>query len=79
MVVKEIIVKESLVVDKDTLEQAGLAGPLKLIIQKGEIRILPQTTIEPEILLETLAGCLGEEAAEDYDFKLDIGGYYETR
>lgn len=81
MVVKEIevIAEGSLVVDQEVLEAAGLSGHLRLVIQKGEIRILPEATFDPEQVLEDLAGCLGQESATEYDFYLKIGGLYETR
>jgi hypothetical protein len=30
-------------------------------------------------LLDELAGCLGEETAQNYNFKLKIGSFYEAR
>ena len=44
--------------------------------------VLPQeeSTLERDTrLLDKLGGCLGEESVEEYDFDLDIGGYYEAR
>jgi hypothetical protein len=32
-----------------------------------------------EKVLDELAGCLGEEPVQNYDFKLKIGGFYEAR
>ncbi len=81
MVVKEITVatKGDLIVEQETLSEAGLGGHLRLIIQKGEIRILSGATLDPEKVLDELAGCLGEEPATKYDFQLKIGGLYEAR
>ena len=81
MVVKEVRVTagEDLVVDRKTLEEAGLGECLRLIIQKGEIRILSESAQDPEKVLEDLAGCLGQEAASEYDFRLKISGLYEAR
>lgn len=81
MVVKEIEVEAegNLVVDQETLGAAGLGKRLRLIIQKGEIRILSETAFDPEEVLEDLAGCLGQEAATEYDFQLKIGGLHEAR
>lgn len=81
MVVKEIEVgaEGELVVDQEILGAAGLGKRLRLIIQKGEIRILPESTSDPEEALEDLAGCLGRESAMEYDFHLKIGGLYEAR
>lgn len=81
MVVKEIevIAEGNLVVDQEILDEAGLSGHLRLIIQKGEIRILPEATFDPEKVLEELAGCLGQEPATEYDFCLKIGSLYEAR
>lgn len=75
----EVFAEGKLVVPKDTLEEAGLRGSLRLIIQQGEIRILPQSKTAPESVLEDLAGCLGNEPVADYDFRLKIGGLYEAR
>lgn len=82
MVVKEIevMVEEgNLVVDEETLNAAGLGRHLRLIIQPGEIRILPEAALDPEKVLADLAGCLGQESATEYDFHLKIGGLYEAR
>ena len=81
MVVKEIEIgsEGNLVVDQKTLGAAGLGKRLRLVIQKGEIRILPEAEPNPEKLLEDLAGCLGHELATEYDFQLKMGGLYETR
>lgn len=81
MVTKEIEVvpQGDLVVGQQTLREAGLTGRLRLIVQKGEIRVVPESLLEPEIVLKNLAGCLGREAAAEYDFQLKIGGFYEAR
>jgi len=68
-----------LILDQKTLQAAGLLGRVRLFIGRGEIRIVSDTAPEPEALLDELAGCLGEESAEDYDFGLKIGGLYEAR
>lgn len=64
----EIVAEGNLVVDQETLDAAGLGRHLRLIIQKGEIRILPEASVAPEELLDELAGCLGQESATEYDF-----------
>ena len=81
MVVKEVEVEAegNLVVDQEMLGAAGLGKRVRLLIRKGEIRILPEALLYPEKELEDLAGCLGEESATDYDFRLKIGGLYEAR
>jgi len=81
MVVKEleIVTEGDLVVDREALKAAGLGTRLRLVIQKGEIRILPETPSDPEKLLDDLAGCLGQELATEYNFDLKIGGLYEAR
>ena len=75
----EVVTEGDLVVDQETLDAAGLGRHLRLIIQKGEIRILPEATVAPEELLDELAGCLGQEPATEYDFHLEIGSLYEAR
>lgn len=81
MVLQELdmTTRGELIIDQRSLENAGLGGRVRLIIRKGEIRILPETTLDPKKVLKELAGCLGQEAAEKYDFHLKIGGYYEAR
>ena len=71
-----------LTIDQEVLQEADLVGPLQLLVQKGEIRIVRDVALEEEDaldLLDELAGCLGQESAEDYDFNLKIGGLYEAR
>jgi hypothetical protein len=81
MVIKQIDLtpQGDLIVDQDTLKEAGLMGQAQLIIQSGEIRIVPKPSLDPKLVLDELAGCLGQEAAEEYDFQLKVGGYYEAR
>jgi hypothetical protein len=66
-------------IERGALEEAGLQGPLQIIVGRGEIRILPAEMTEPLRILEELAGCLGQEPATSYDFQLKIGGLYEAR
>ncbi len=81
MIVKEleVIAQGNLVVDQETLKAAGLGERLRLIIQEGEIRILPEASSDPKKVLDELAGCLGQESATDYDFDLKVSGLYEAR
>lgn len=78
---KEITVTATgdLVVTKATLDEAGLSGVLRLVIQQGEIHILPKSAIAAEDVVQELAGCLGQEPATAYDFHLKLGGLYEAR
>ncbi len=59
MVVKkiEVMTGEDLVVKQEILGTAGLGRHLQLIIQQGEIRILPEAASDPEKVLADLAGC----------------------
>ena len=66
-------------IERGGLEEAGLKGPLQIIVGRGEIRILPMETPEALRMLDELAGCLGQEPATAYDFQLKIGGLYEAR
>jgi hypothetical protein len=72
MFVKEIDIgtQEELVVDHEMLKEAGLSGRLRLLVQEGEIRILPEVAPDPKQIVAELAGCLGEEQASEYDFQL---------
>lgn len=75
----EAVPEGDLRLDHELLKKAGLRGRLRLIIQPGEIRILPETPTDAEGVLNNLAGCLGQESAAEYDFGLKIGGLYEAR
>jgi hypothetical protein len=78
---KEVTVKVQgdLVVSQATLGEAGLSGRLRLIVQPGEIRILPEPTSDAEDVVQELAGCLGHEPATAYDFHFKLGSLYEAR
>ena len=71
--------QRTLVLEKEILTEAGLDKQVRIIVNKGEIRIVAVPKNDPEILLEELEGCLGEELASEYDFKLKIGSLYEAR
>lgn len=75
----EVIPKGDLIVEQEMLREAGLTGRLRLFVQPGEIRILPEAALDSGKKLEELAGCLGRESASEYDFQLKIGGLYEAR
>lgn len=73
-----VAAEEGLLLEESLLQKAHLGQQVRIVIQKGEIRLLPveENWIE---FLDDLAGCLGEEPARNYDFKLKIGGFYEAR
>ena len=71
--------EQDLLLNKKLLKEAGLDGPLKVVIRPGEIRIVPEVEPKPEEILNRLAGCLGSEKAREYDFDLKLGGLYEAR
>jgi len=75
----ELAPHDNLIVKHETLDEAGLRGRLCLLVQKGEIRILPETGFDTEKVLDELAGCLGQENAADYDYSLKTGDLYEAR
>jgi len=74
----EIGPEGNLVIHKQDLEEAGLIKDLKVVVGKGEIRILSENS-QAQQILDDLAGCLGKEKASDYDFGLKIGGIHEAR
>lgn len=78
--VKELEVPRNgdLVIAQKLLDEAGLGNNLRLVIRKGIIHVLPAAS-DAEKILKELAGCLGEEAATDYDFGMKLGGLYEAR
>jgi len=76
---KEVTAEKDLVIGRDILDEANLGKNLSLIIQEGEIHIVPKPLLDAQKTLEELAGCLGQEPATTYDFDLKIGGLYEAR
>lgn len=76
---KEVTAEKDLVIGRDILKEARLGKHLSLIIQEGEIHIIPKVFPDAQKTLEELAGCLGQEPATAYDFHLKIGGLYEAR
>ena len=76
---KEVTAEKDLVIGRDILDEANLGKNLSLIIQEGEIHIVPKPLLNAQKTLEELAGCLGQEPATAYDFDLKIGGLYEAR
>ncbi len=76
---KEVTAEKDLVIGRDILDEANLGKNLSLIIQEGEIHIVPKPLLDAQKTLEELAGCLGREQAKAYDFHLKIGGLYEAR
>ena len=50
---KEVVLTQAM------LREAGLHGRLRLVINQGEIRVLPEVTTEVEDVVQELAGCLG--------------------
>jgi len=76
---KEVTAEKDLVIGRDILDEANLGKHLSLIIQEGEIHIVPKPLLDAQQALEELAGCLGREPATAYDFNMKIGGLYEAR
>ena len=76
---KEVTAEKDLVIGRDILDEANLGKHLSIIIQEGEIHIVPKPLLGAQKTLEELAGCLGQEPATAYDFHLKIGGLYEAR
>jgi len=67
------IAEQGLLLEEPLLRKARLGRRVRIVVQEGEIRILPAEE-DWEKVLDELAGCLGEEAAQNYDFKLKLGG-----
>lgn len=76
---KEVTAEKDLVIGRDILDEANLGKHLSLIIQEGEIHIVPKPLLDAQQALEELAGCLGQEPATAYDFNMKIGDLYEAR
>ena len=72
-------IEDTLVVPRELLNEAALGRRVRIIVRKGEIYIRPEKPADPRRLLDELAGCLGEEPFEAYDFDLELGGFHEAR
>jgi len=72
------ITEEGLLLEEPLLREACLGRHVWDVVREGEIRILPAEEDWGKVLDE-LAGCLGEEPVQNYDFHLKIGGLYEAR
>ncbi len=73
----EISAAGDIIISEAILKKAGLNGYLQILIGDGEIRILSKKQDDdPEKILEELAGCMGDEPAEHYDFNLKTEGFY---
>ena len=81
MTEREMIVEAegALILPRELLNEASLGRRVRLIVRQGEISILPDEPMDPHKILDELAGCLGEEPFESYDFDLEIGGFREAR
>jgi hypothetical protein len=74
----ELNVKDGLMINPEFLIRANIGTRALLIIREGEI-LVKSAEVDAQKLLDELEGCLGEEKAEEYDFGLKIGGWYEAR
>lgn len=70
-----------LLIPRHLMARYGLRAGTQVTLELGEteIRILPTHSQTGEELLEALAGCLGQESVQEYDFDLKLGGLYEAR
>jgi hypothetical protein len=70
---KRTVGKRGLLLETEILQEARLGQNVQVVVQKGEIRLLPGEEREDwQDALDDLAGCLGTERVEDYDFELKI-------
>ncbi|MEA3345781.1 MAG: hypothetical protein U9Q78_05995 [Chloroflexota bacterium] len=67
--------EEGLLLEEPLLRKARLGRRVRIVVREGEISILPAEE-DWEKVLDELAGCLGEEPAQNYDFKPKIGGFH---
>ncbi|OQX26572.1 MAG: hypothetical protein BWK80_09670 [Desulfobacteraceae bacterium IS3] len=72
----EISAAGDIIISEDILKKAGLNGYLQILIGDGEIQIVAKKQDDAEKILEELAGCMGNEPAEYYDFNLKTEGFY---
>ena len=61
------ITEEGLLLEEPLLREARLGRHVWVVVREGEIRILPAEEDWGRVLDE-LAGCLGEEPVQNYDF-----------
>ena len=62
-----------LLLEADLLRDARLGPQVRIVIQEGEIRLLPaEEERDWSEALDELAGCLGQEPADAYDFDLKL-------
>ena len=61
------ITEEGLLLEEPLLREARLGRRVWVVVREGEIRILPAEEDWGRVLDE-LAGCLGEEPVQNYDF-----------
>ena len=66
-----------LLIPRHLMARYGLRAGTKVTLQldETEIRILPEHNQSADQLLDALAGCLGQEPVQAYDFDLKLGGY----
>lgn len=71
--------EKGLVLESDLLQDARLGRRIRVIVQEGEIRLLPEREEDDwQDTLDELAGCLGHEPVEAYDFDLKLKHPYEA-
>jgi prevent-host-death family protein len=79
MGVRRAVGEKGLLLEEDLLREAHLGQNVQVVVQRGEIRLLPVEEREDwRKALDDLAGCLGTECIEDYDFDLKIRNPYEA-
>ena len=65
--------KKGLLIEEPLLRKAHLDQRVRVVVLESEIRILPAEEDWEQVLNE-LAGCLGEEPVQDYDFEFKARG-----
>jgi len=71
--------ERGLFLESDLLRDARLGPNVRVIVQEGEIRLLPDEEESGWLdTLDELAGCLGQEPVEEYDFELKLSHPYEA-
>lgn len=71
--------EKGLVLESDLLQDARLGREIRVIVREGEIRLLPEREEDDwQNTLDELAGCLGDEPVEAYDFELKLRNPYEA-
>lgn len=77
--VQRAVGERGLLLEMELLQKARLGQNVQIVVQRGEIRLLPVEENEDwQKALDDLSGCLGAERVGGYDFDLKLRNLYEA-